>query len=67
MDAIRKYKIAHNTVVFDYFASILGAILLSTFTKIPLVLTTIFILLLGEIMHYAFNVKTNTLKYLGIL
>ena len=39
---------------------------LTYMTKIPLVLTTIGILILGIIMHYLFGVETNTLKYLGI-
>lgn len=55
-----------NTALVDYILTILGAILITYLTGIPLVLTTIGLLLLGIILHYLFGVNTNTLKYLGI-
>ena len=55
-----------NTALVDYIVTILGAILLTYLTDIPLVLTTIGLLVLGIILHYLFGVNTNSLKYLGI-
>ena len=55
-----------NTALVDYLLTILGAILLTYLTDIPLVLTTIGLLVLGLILHYLFGVNTNSLKYLGI-
>ena len=55
-----------NTALVDYILTILGAILLTYLTDIPLVLTTIGLLVLGLILHYLFGVNTNSLKYLGI-
>ena len=55
-----------NTPLVDYLLTILGAILLTYLTDIPLVLTTIGLLVLGLILHYLFGVNTNSLKYLGI-
>ena len=56
-----------NTALVDYLLTILGAILLTYLTDIPLVLTTIGLLVLGIILHYLFGVNTNSLKYLGII
>ena len=55
-----------NTALVDYIVTILLAILLTYLTDIPLVLTTIGLLVLGIILHYLFGVNTNSLKYLGI-
>lgn len=63
---IRKYKIANNTVLFDYVATLIGAVIVSKYLEIPLVIVTIVVLILGEVMHYIFNVPTNTLKYLNV-
>ena len=60
-----KYRFL-NTALVDYILTILGAILITYLTDIPLVLTTIGLLVLGIIFHYLFGVNTNTLKYLGI-
>ena len=62
VDSIRFLDVA----AVDYFLSILGAIILSFFTKIPLVLTTIVILVLGIILHMLFGVNTSAVKYLGL-
>ena len=55
-----------NTALVDYALTILGAILITYLTDIPLVLTTIGLFILGILLHYLFGVETNTLKYLGI-
>jgi hypothetical protein len=49
-----------GTALFDYVATILGAILLSKVTGIPLVLTTIGLLVLGIVLHMAFCLRTGT-------
>ena len=64
---IRQYKIGGNTVLFDYVATIMGAIILSKYSEVPLVIVTIFVFILGEVLHYFFNVPTNTLRYLKVL
>ena len=55
-----------DVAAIDYFLSILGAIVISFFTKIPLVLTTIIVLVLGIILHMLFGINTSTVKYLGL-
>lgn len=63
---LRAYKLPGNTAAFDYISTILAAIFMTYVTKVPLVITTIIMLLLGELLHYLFGVKTNTLRYLGV-
>ena len=55
-----------DVATIDYFLSILGAIVISFFTKIPLVLTTIIVLVLGIILHMLFGINTSAVKYLGL-
>ena len=62
---VHQYKFL-NTALVDYVVTILGAILLTYLTDIPLVLTTIGILILGVVCHILFGVETNVTKYLGI-
>ena len=49
----------------DYIGTILLAILMSHVTKYPLVLTTIFMFILGLILHILFCVPTSASKFLG--
>ncbi len=67
MDTIRSFKLINNTVAFDYISTIIGSLIFSKLSKLPLVLSTIILFILGEILHYVFNVKTNSLTYLGLL
>lgn len=67
MNTIRSFKLVNNTVAFDYISTIIGALLLSKLSKVPLVLCTIILFVMGEVLHYFFNIKTNSLAYLGIL
>jgi len=60
-----KYRFL-DTAIIDYLFSIIGAIVLTYFTHIPLVLTTITVLLIGIFLHVIFGVPTNTTKYLGL-
>ena len=46
--------------LFDYVATIIGAMVLSKVTGIPLVLTTIGLFVLGIILHMAFCLRTGT-------
>ena len=63
---IHKIRIV-NTPLVDYAASILLAILITYINnKIPLVVSTILVLILGEILHVLFGVKTPTTNFLGI-
>ena len=55
-----------NTAVGDYVTTIIGAMLITYLTDIPLVLTTIFLFILSIILHTLFSVKTSTVKYLGL-
>ena len=55
-----------DVAAIDYFLSILGAIVISFFTKIPLVLTTIIVLVLGILLHMLFGVNTSAVKFLGL-
>jgi len=63
---LRSYKISNNTVVFDYVATLLGAIGIATYTEVPLVIVTVLVFILGEVSHYLLGVKTNTLVYLNL-
>tara|TARA_B100001121_G_scaffold64468_1_gene56556 strand:- start:230 stop:469 length:240 start_codon:yes stop_codon:yes gene_type:complete len=63
-EGVHKYRFL-DTAVVDYILSILGAIILTYFSDIPLVLTTIFSFSLGIILHILFGIHTNTTKYLG--
>ena len=67
ISTLRSVRIPHNTVLFDYVATLLFAIALSWWTKVPLVMMTIGLLVLGEILHYVFDIPTNTLRYLRVL
>ena len=55
-----------NAALFDYIGTIFLAIILSKFTKIPFVLSTIFMFILGIILHVLFGVNTETVKFLGL-
>ena len=63
---IHKYRFL-NTAIIDYIFTIIIACITTYFSNIPLVLATIMWLVLGIVLHMLFGVKTNTLKYLGIL
>jgi hypothetical protein len=62
---IHAYKFK-GTAIFDYIFSIIGAFVLTYFTNIPLVLSTIFILVFGILLHFLFSVNTKSLQFFGI-
>jgi len=61
---LHQYKFK-GTAIIDYLLTIVGAFIITYFTEIPLVFTTIGLLLVGIILHYLFGVNTHTNKYLG--
>ena len=52
--------------VVDWFFTILGAVAIYKFFKVPFELTLVVLLLLGIFCHWLFGVPTSTLKYLGL-
>lgn len=63
---LHSYQIL-NTAIVDYILTILGAFLLTYLTGVPVVLTTIILLILGIILHVLFGIPTEAVKYLGLL
>lgn len=55
-----------NTAMVDYLLTIILSFVTSYLTGIPVVLTTIFWLIVGIVLHILFGVKTTTLKYFGV-
>ena len=62
---IHKYKLL-DTSIIDYLLTLVLAFLVSYFTKLPLVLSTIFSFIIGIFLHILFGVETNVVKYLNI-
>lgn len=62
---VHKYRFL-DTAIVDYVVSILIAMLITKLTKIPLVITTIGVLLLGILLHWAFCLKTGTETWLKL-
>ena len=60
---VHKYKFK-GTAIVDYFLTIAGAFIITYFTDIPLVITTIGLFLIGIILHYLFGIKTQVLKFI---
>jgi hypothetical protein len=62
---VHRFKF-EGTSIIDYILTFIVAILTTSYTKIPLVLTTIIWFLIGILLHIIFGVNTSTLKYLNI-
>lgn len=62
---IHNYRVM-NTAIVDYILTLVGAVVITYYFKIPLVLTTILLFILGVFVHFIFGVNTNTIKYLGL-
>ena len=60
-----KYRLL-NTPMVDYVLTIIAAFIITYFTNIPLVLTTVVLFILGFACHLLFGVETTLIKYLGI-
>ena len=54
-----------GTALVDYLLTIVGAFLITYFTDIPLVITTIGLLLIGILFHYLFGINTQVLQYIS--
>ena len=65
-EGIHKYRLLDVALV-DYVLTILLAIFLSKLTKIPLVISTIIMFVLGIILHMLFGINTSAVNYLGIV
>ena len=61
---LHQYKFK-GTAVIDYLLTIVGAFIVTYYTDIPLVITTIILLLLGILFHSLFGIRSQALKYLG--
>jgi hypothetical protein len=64
---LRSFEFPDGTVVFDYTLTLMACVVMSTYAKLPLVLVTIFSLILGEMLHYIFSIRTNTLVFLKLV
>jgi len=62
---VHKYKIGGSPIV-DYMMTIVCAMIITYFYKIPLTITTIILLILGIIFHVLFGVETDTVKFLKL-
>ena len=60
---IHQYRLC-DAALIDYILTIVLAIFLCKWTKIPLVICTIFSFCLGIFCHYLFQVKTSTILYI---
>lgn len=65
MQGLHSYRLL-NTAIVDYGLSILLAIIIAYYSNVPLVLTTIGVLILGIIMHTLFGINTGATEYLGL-
>ena len=67
LEYLRSFRLGDGSAIFDYTSSILASATISNYTKIPVVLTTIGVLMLGEILHYFTKTQTRALKFLNIM
>ena len=56
-----------DTAIVDYVGTIVLAALLTKFTQLPLVLSTILMFIIGILLHVVFCVPTDATRYLGLL
>ena len=62
-EGIHKYRFL-NTAIADYGLAILLACFITYITKIPLVLSTILVLIIGIVLHMLFGVETNAIDFI---
>ena len=62
---VHSFRILDSPII-DHIFTILGAMFITYFSKIPLELTIIVCYILGILCHYLFGVSTNTLNYFNI-
>lgn len=61
---VHQYKFKGTSIV-DYFLTIIGAFIITYYTNIPLVLTTIGLFILGILFHYLFGLETQVIKFIS--
>ena len=61
---VHQYKFK-GTAIVDYVLTIAGAFIITYYTDIPLVITTIGLLLLGIILHYLFGIRSQAIQYMS--
>ena len=61
-EGIHSWKF-NGTSLVDYFMTIIGAFIITYYTKIPLVITTVVLFLLGILFHYMFCLPTQTIMF----
>ena len=61
---VHQYKFK-GTAIVDYVLTIAGAFIITYYTDIPLVITTIGLLLLGIILHYLFGIRSQAIQYIS--
>jgi len=61
---VHQYKFK-GTAIVDYVLTIAGAFLITYFTDIPLVITTIGLLLLGILLHWLFGINSQAIQYIS--
>lgn len=62
---VHSYRIL-DVPLTDYLMTIVGAFIISYYTDIPVVLTTIGLFFIGILLHIIFGVPTNTTRWLGL-
>jgi len=65
MEGIHKYRLL-DTAMVDYILTIISAIVIAFFTKIPLVFITVLLFIISIFLHYLFGINTVTNQYLGL-
>jgi len=63
LEIVRSYKVS-DTPLLDYLGTVLLCMVIAYFSRIPVTLITIILLILSIPMHYAFHVPTATTRYL---
>ena len=61
---VHQYKFK-GTAIVDYALTIAGAFIITYYTDVPLVITTIGLLQLGIILHYLFGIKSQAIQYIS--
>ena len=62
---VHSYRIL-DVALTDYLMTIVLAFMLSYYTEIPVVITTIGLFTVGILLHILFGVPTNTTRWLGL-
>jgi len=65
-EGIHKYRVC-NIAIFDYLIVLIICMLITCVSGYPIEIVTIFVLLLGIILHYSLGLNTNTTKYINKL